>query len=355
MLTSFSVKNYRLFKDFTIGPLDRSNLFTGKNNTGKTTLLEALWLYGGSTNANLSIRVNNFRGIETFQVKTSGIWDNLFHNFDPHAEIVMSAQMDQVQAHELRISIESATEIRIPVSDEQGMSGGEAQRRLLPSITLQTYFPNGEVVTAQGKIENDNIVLERPVPAPLNGIFLAARNRGSSKEIARRFTQIEERLEESVIVQALQVVEPRILDVRQAPAGEGAQFHCKVNIPGFENRRIPLNYLGSGIFRYFEILVAIADNRDGIVLIDEVENGMHYSVLANVWRAIDDLAKEFKVQVFATTHSFECIKSAYEAFKDLPQNPVRLYRLEEKGEQVEAISYSDEALEGAMDFGIEVR
>jgi AAA15 family ATPase/GTPase len=45
MLDSLHIKNYRLFKDFKINSLKRVNLIMGKNNVGKTSLLEAIWLY----------------------------------------------------------------------------------------------------------------------------------------------------------------------------------------------------------------------------------------------------------------------------------------------------------------------
>ena len=111
--------------------------------------------------------------------------------------------------------------------------------------------------------------------------------------------------------------------------------------------------MGSGIFRFFEILVALVDTRAGILLIDEIENGIHHSVMAKVWQAIDTLAEELGVPVFATTHSRECIKSAYEALKD--RGSFKLHRLQEREGNIESITYSDDALVGAVEYDIEVR
>jgi AAA15 family ATPase/GTPase len=173
------------------------------------------------------------------------------------------------------------------------------------------------------------------------------------KEIAERFRDIEQRLEEEYILRGLQVVEPRIQDLRASSYGETSIFQCKVNVPGLEYRRVPLNYLGSGVYRYFEILVILVHSRDGIVLIDEIENGIHHSVMAKVWDAIDLLAEELNVQVYATTHSSECIGAAYQALKD--RGSLRLHRLQEHDGTIEAVTYTEEALAGAVDYDIEVR
>jgi AAA15 family ATPase/GTPase len=350
MLTSFTVKKYRLFDTLTIESLSRLNLIAGKNNVGKTTLLEALWLYSGSTNPNLSIGVNTFRGIDTFRLTPAGPWENLFRNFDTQFEIVMSATGE----HELRITLEDMPEVRIPVDNGQSIDTLGQQERSLPRIKYQTLLPDGEVITQHVRFENGNLVFESR-NILLNAIFLSARVRFNPREMALRFTEIEQRLEEGYVLEGLQVIEPRIQDIRMSYTGETPIFQCRVDIPGLEKRRVLLNYMGSGIFRYFEMLLAIVVNRDGLLLIDEIENGVHHSVMTKVWKAIHKLAVEFNVQVFATTHSIECIKAAYEALKETPAGSYGLHRLEEKAGNIEVVSYSEDALAGAIEYEIEVR
>ena len=81
-------------------------------------------------------------------------------------------------------------------------------------------------------------------------------------------------------------------------------------------RMIPFALLGGGLGRLAGILLSIADAPGGVVLIDEVENGFHRSVLSRVWSAIGEAAGRYETQVFATTHSFECIEAAHEAFRE---------------------------------------
>lgn len=44
MLNAIHIQNFRLFKDFQLHDLARVNLVVGKNNAGKSSLLEALYL-----------------------------------------------------------------------------------------------------------------------------------------------------------------------------------------------------------------------------------------------------------------------------------------------------------------------
>jgi AAA15 family ATPase/GTPase len=351
MLTSFTVKNFRLFDDLTVESLSRINLIAGKNNVGKTSLLEAMWIYSGATNATLSIGVSSHRGIAAFP--STAIWDNLFRSFDTQFEISMSATQELQPGYILRITLEESAEIRIPVGDEQKSNGGKTKEGYLARLDYRVVHPNGEISIQTARLDTDGIAFENTSRALIDTIFLPARSPVNPNEQADRYRAIEERLDEGYVIRGIQVIEPRIVDIRAAFAGQIPTYQCKVNMSGLENRRIPLNYLGSGVFRFFEILSALVVKPGGILLIDEIENGIHHSVMPKVWQAIDQLAEELDVQVFATTHSLECIQAAYEALKD--RGSLRLHRLQLDAGKIGVMSYSDEALAGAIEYEIEVR
>jgi AAA15 family ATPase/GTPase len=66
--------------------------------------------------------------------------------------------------------------------------------------------------------------------------------------------------------------------------------------------------MGDGMNRILTIILALVNSDNGCLLIDEFENGLHYTVQENLWRIIFHLSKELNIQVFATTHSEDCIK-----------------------------------------------
>ena len=121
-------------------------------------------------------------------------------------------------------------------------------------------------------------------------------------------------------------------------------------------RLVPLADMGGGIVGLTNLLLAITQAENGMVLADEIENGLHHSVMEKVWKAIGDTAREFDVQVFATTHNDECIRAALGAYKaEQADDLFRFYRLERIKGEIRALIYDQEALNGALDIGLEVR
>ena len=109
--------------------------------------------------------------------------------------------------------------------------------------------------------------------------------------------------------------------------------------------------------RLFSLAVAIGNAAGGVVLVDEVENGLHHTVMGNVWTGIAHLTREFNVQLFATTHSEECVRSAHEAFKEYKLYDFRLHRLErvKDTDEIQAVTYDQETTDIALTKGLEVR
>ena len=115
---------------------------------------------------------------------------------------------------------------------------------------------------------------------------------------------------------------------------------------------VPLSAMGEGMTQIARLVLAIASVPDGVVLVDEVENGIHHSVLPDVWRAIDEAAKQFHTQIFATTHSFECIEAAHQA---LGSDGFLLHRLEVSDAENRCVTYEPNAIDAALRHNLEVR
>jgi AAA15 family ATPase/GTPase len=107
--------------------------------------------------------------------------------------------------------------------------------------------------------------------------------------------------------------------------------------------------------RVLSIVLAIANAPGGVVLIDEIENGLHYSVLKEVWQAIAQTARQSDVQVFATTHSWECLRWAHEAFSESKEYDLRVFRLDRADGSVSVASYDRERIESALFNAVEMR
>ena len=118
---------------------------------------------------------------------------------------------------------------------------------------------------------------------------------------------------------------------------------------------VPLRSLGDGATRMFGVALALANCRDGMLLIDEAENGIHYALQSKFWDMVLRAADEYNVQVVATTHSKDCINGFAVAAVNYPNASANLIRLERRNGEMRAVEYSKEELEVTAEQNIEVR
>ncbi|MBS1248571.1 MAG: ATP/GTP phosphatase [Chloroflexi bacterium] len=361
MLTSFTVENFRGFDSLTIEPFERINLIAGRNNIGKTALLEAFWLYHGYHNPELGLRLRQFRGFDKLK-KDEFLWD-MFLDFDPQKTIALSSRDQDNRVRSLRITIQEHPTSRVSLH-KRPVDGNDINSLAAESIEQETTAPIesrilldytdalGEKVQAYADVESDSIRFKRPpnVEVP-NGIFLAARRRDNLEALAERFSNLAVDNEEDKIVQILGIIEPRLKGLTVQHRGGSPIIYGDIGA----GRKMPLPLMGDGTGRLLGIALAISEARDAILLVDEIENGLHYTVMEKVWRGIANLAREYNVQVFATTHSEECLRAAHRAFSANQQYDFALHRLERVEGKIQVVTFDRETLDAAIEMDAEVR
>lgn len=127
-----------------------------------------------------------------------------------------------------------------------------------------------------------------------------------------------------------------------------------VHIEGIDEK-VPLESFGEGMNRLLGLALALVNSSNGILLIDEIETGFHYSILPDVWKLIFKMAKDLNVQVFATTHSKDCIEAFTQAAIDDEESDGMLIRLENKDGKIRAVNFNEDELETVERRNIEVR
>ena len=110
--------------------------------------------------------------------------------------------------------------------------------------------------------------------------------------------------------------------------------------------------MGEGMTLIARLVLAIASVPDGVVLVDEIENGIHHSILPDVWPVVDEAARQFRTQIFATTHSLECVTAAHES---LSTDRFCLHRLEVADGTSRCVTYEPDSIRAAIQHGLEVR
>ncbi len=375
MYTSFTTDNFRCFEHLTIEPLARINLIAGKNNTGKTALLEALWLHSGPNVPDLGIRLAGFRGVPGQDPRR--LLHDLFYNFDPDRTITLSSvregsggpsRLDISSrpfdagetpipfpnppsavprgSQEPDVSAVSSSEIVLDYTDEFGKKyvskGWWAINQFLPGATPMP----GLTMESAGMVRNPADMPPRP-----SSIFLSPRLRNNQQEELVRFGEVELAGFANKIVDCLRVIDPRIKRLTTIAAAPAPMLYADVGL----ERLVPLGFMGDGISRLLSMTLALYSAHNGTILIDEVENGLHHTALPEVWNNLNWLSREFNVQVFATTHSYECLVAARDAFKANENQDLLVHRLSRREAGIVATTYPYDALDFTLDYGAEIR
>ncbi len=367
MYTSFEITDFRCFDHLKVTDLARVNLIAGRNNSGKTALLEAVYLHGAAGNPEAIEVLKGIRGIQTRESDADTIWGSLFHQFDTRATAALVADtscragvgkrgapgVEGSSSVSLR-ELHDANELReLPMfrplqEGEPDTTPSSLRRyRVLELLHVDTDGTKRKHHLLSPSIGH----LVELGPQHARPVFLPARVGPPSDSEIAQFSAfaVEKRTRE--IVDALLVIEPRLNDLQVAGFGSGTTIHADIGLP----RLVPLGLVGDGMWHLLSLVLSLSRASGGLVLVDEIENGFHYSILKDVWRVIGEAARRFDVQVFATTHSWECIQAAHEAFSETEEYDFRLHRLQRLQDRIGDIVYDQETLAAAIEIGMEVR
>lgn len=321
MLTKLHVKNFRGFEELDVSPLKRANLIIGQNNTGKTGLLEALALVLAQPPANCGNLPNLFRsaGGDT----NENFWKWLFHNKNLNNSVEINAGFDN--AKDFGVLLQLA-----PLTSQELHSG-----RLLTGGTLGSIpiFVFGERKDAGMKA---HVFSTHPT---------------NPRQDAIDYNRVVVRRKKKQVEALLQKVEPRLLAIETLQTGNEPLLYADVGL----SEMIPITQMGQGFNRLLDIYSEIVSAEARVLLIDEIENGVHHSVLSTIWRGLFHAAEEVDVQIFATTHSWECVLAADAVAREEKPYALNLIRLDRVENNVKATIIDEEALDTAKQLEWEMR
>ncbi len=188
-------------------------------------------------------------------------------------------------------------------------------------------------------------------PSEGKSFFFSLGPRHRQKRLAARYGKVVLARHENRLVEALQVIEPRLASVVSIPEEEQNILYADVG----GKELVPLWLLGGGINHLAHIVLAILEVPGRMVLLDEVENGVYHRILPDMWRVVAHAAREADCQVFATTHSRECVAAAHQVFSESLIYDLSVYRLEAADGEVKAVFYDQNTLEESIEAGYELR
>lgn len=399
MLRDLRISGFRGLRELAMSGLGRVNLLVGTNNCGKTSVLEAIHILSmpGRPLPLLQGQLRRGELVETVAERQIDV-AHLFHGrrLVEHSSFTIAGNgtsgrqelqalfLPRLHDNDLR-ELVTSPQPDVPSGPKDWVASFLARRRgvqrdlfddadegirsvptaktLLVSAWLGLHWSSGPVtrglglpVTRSGGIKYRDIRTADDASESdgLASVSFVTTQGLSRDDIVARFESVVLTEDEQRLLHALRTIEPAI--ERIASVGHHATRTAREISGGLvmmvAGQRIPIGSMGDGIWRLLGIALALVGARGGVLLVDEIDTGLHYSVLVDMWRLVLETARDLDVQVFATTHSRDCYE-ALAAVTEPGRTEISLQRIERS--KLEAIAFSELEIRQAAERGLEVR
>ena len=375
-IEKLAIEDFRRFQRFTMKDMGRVNLIVGTNNCGKTTVLEAINMLMSQGNLATIWTMHNRRGEITWLERD-----------DPAAELSRQYEVRRLfRGYEVTVG----SSFRLSATTDVGPAALEArieeydpaepehfQPPLLPSdIPQESISPLSLSLSwSNGEPRDFHLPLSRPGTVGADAFNRAARGVGphhypvrlvtasslAADVVSKLFDDIVLTPEEDLVIETLRIIDPTI--ERLASAGLDripSIWHHSPRAGLFVRQkdvkdRVPIGSMGDGIWRILGLALFVVHSRNGILLVDDIDTGLHHTIMEDIWKFLYVAATQHNVQVFATTHSRDSYESLAAICRDsvADNSDVTIQRIERGRE--EAVAYTEQEIIAAAARDIEVR
>jgi predicted ATPase len=348
VIKSLEIKNFRCFRNASLSDLGRVNVIVGENGSGKTTLLESLFLLGGNT-PDVTLRLRTQRGMgEQMAVQqdrplVEELWGDLFNDLDLDRPIRISMTDSDGPARSVvaKRSNGGGAQVHLPLDGKPTLG-----------VPIEFIWSSGER-SAEATIRLSSGGLTLNASGDLAVLPLAYFHNGmaSPGEAASRFSELSKGNKEDAFNEKIHDLYPMVRRLSvEANAGQ-VMLYARVHGAPV---KLPLAAVSQGINKVVQLLLGIEVAQNGIVLIDELDSGLYYKTLPEVWSALLTAARRAHAQLFITTHSRECLAALADVMRN-HEDEFRLIRGESKENEHLLTLFSGDQFEAALSQEIEVR
>ena len=344
MFNKIEIERFRGIKRASIEGFKQVNLFFGKNNCGKSSLLESLFLASGLSNPLLPINVNFMRGYNKARLNDLKLD---FYNLDSIYPIHIRLENEERRDLKLNLIEQEQNNVSLNAGDTNILSNiEEGKYGLKFDFKINDkHFESQLVFNSANSTDATRIVSKHYVES-LRCIYLSPKYDFSTS--IQGLKNILQNKDERFIVEGLRLIEPRVKDF----IFTDKEMLVDVGLA----KRIPINMMGDGARKIVSLLTSVYDCKNGILLIDEISNGFHYSVMRDLWKVLIDAVVKNHTQLFATTHDVDSIKGLRDAALENYKDIVAAFKLlKTSDDELKAYHYSLESLDYSINQEIEVR
>ena len=354
MISSMRLRNFRGFQDIELSDICPITLISGRNNVGKSAILEAVFLFFDHQHQDSFIKIDMFRG-NYMPNRGTNLWESLFYQMDMSRTMQIEMGLDDTLAILKYTRDSSFVPIYNAALPKEAMNDIITSAKLTHTLKFQyekgDYSEEGHFVAGQAGILQ-NMTTNKENQAELMPYTHFINNRQMfDVVIIDDFGIIEMRQKKQDVIDIMQMIDKNIQDIVTISTNGQASLYVKTN-----DHLLPLNLMGDGTSKLLCLVVSIISHPNSIFLVDEIEGGFHYSIYQKLWETIATIARKYACQIIATTHSYECIVGAIDGIESADRKHEFCYfRLNRKDAQNRAYRYSGELLRIAIAEDMEVR
>lgn len=355
MLEYLAFQGFKGFQAISLEDLRQITLISGRNNVGKSSVLEGIFLLIDHLAPDSFAKISAFRGNSRF-VNATSLWEPLFFGMDTSHPLCINVVYDGIKENLCYCRDDNYTPSDPNAQSDlinQFITAARTAYTLRFSFEKNGYKEDGHFALSQAgvmrsiKTSNLNDLIENMPHAQYINSMLAS----TDMSVVDWFGKMELADKKEQVIDALKIIEPSLTTVLTLSANGVTQLYGKVN-----KQMMPLKIMGDGINRLLYILLAMIGNPNSIILLDEIETGFHYSFLEKLWEVISKTAKDCNCQVIATTHSYECITGALSGVEAADaKDSFCYYRLDKQESKTYAHRFSFDLLSDAVMSDLEVR
>ncbi|MBI4579182.1 MAG: AAA family ATPase [Planctomycetes bacterium] len=369
MLTRVKIENYRGFRSYRLDGITTVNLFVGKNNSGKTALLESIHLLASGGDPMVLVSAASRRG-EVVSAGREEAFLDISHFFHGH-DIEPSSYFSLSGENGLPPVVVKA----VPLSEVEAQPAlFEDLRSARPAFALMIEGWRAESKGGRPFILSEEGALLVDPRVPLRRYLGEERREGppivfiapdsmAPVSLGAMWNQVLRDKQEGEIRRAMQILEPGLEDIvfqtgeymyRPYDRFQVGRSGVLASFAG-DPRRVPLGSMGDGMRRLLALSISLIHAKGGYLIIDEIDTGFHYSIMAKMWELVVRTAKESKIQVFATTHSADCVRGLGILCKRSPelQAEVSAHKIERDLDN--GIAFTGAEVLNAVEQDIEIR
>jgi predicted ATPase len=314
MIDSFEVERFRAFRHLSLRGLKPVNIIVGKSASGKTALLEAIRVGLGAT-PTVAWLINSQRGVplamqfNPTREQFEAAWKSYFHDFDISEKISFRTKDSEGHQALLEMFFDTLRPVT-PLPMQPTIPGIQAFTNTIVPLSFYRMSFSGEESVLDATIhqqQHGQLHLQQGPELGTVSEFFPSTWQSNAPQVANWYSQLRVSHKADDLLDIISAQFPEINSLSSESPFGVPSIYASVK---HRSEMMPISLVSSGLNKFLSLLIAIRTYRGGVVLIDEIENGIYFKMFPSMWETLHRFAKANQTQIFVSSHSLECLRGA---------------------------------------------